>query len=156
MTKPLILFLGNSILADDRIALIIGEILSKRLESEGKDVELIEKTGYSLLDYLEGRESVIIVDSVMTGRHRIGEILTLTPDDLERFSPSSSHYTGIPELLKLMKQLDLVLPTDFRVIGIEVEDPYTVSTKISRKLETEVTRIAEAIHKIISVPPECS
>jgi hydrogenase maturation protease len=152
MTKPLILFLGNSILADDRIGLIIGEMLKERLESEGKDVEVIEKIGYSLLDYVEGRESVIIVDSVITGRHRIGEIVSLTPDDFQRFSPSSSHYAGIPELLNLMKQLELVPPLDFRVIGIEVEDPYTVSTKISRKLEAEVNRIAEAIHKIVSAP----
>ena len=152
MTKPLILFLGNSILADDRIGLIIGEMLKERLESEGKDVEIIEKIGYSLLDYVEGRESVIIVDSVITGRHRIGEIVTLAPDDLQRFSPSSSHYAGIPELLNLMKQLDLAPPLDFRVIGIEVEDPYAVSTKISRKLETEVNHIAEAIHKILSAP----
>ncbi len=152
MTKPLILFLGNSILADDRIGLIIGEMLKEKLESEGKDVEVIEKTGYSLLDYLEGRESVIIVDSVITGRHGIGEIVSLTPDDFQRFSPSSSHYAGIPELLNLMKQLELVPPLDFRVIGIEVEDPYTVSTKISRKLETEVNRIAEAIHKVVSAP----
>ena len=152
MTKPLILFLGNSILADDRIGLIIGEMLKERLQSEGKDVEVIEKVGYSLLDYIEGRESVIIVDSVITGRHRIGEIVTLTPDDLHHFSPSSSHYAGIPELLNLMKQLELVPPRDFRVIGIEVEDPYAVSTRISRKLETEVNRIAEAVHKIVSAP----
>jgi len=51
-----------------------------------------------------------------------------------------------------MKQLGLLLPSDLRLIGIEVEDPYTVSTKISRKLETEVNRIAEAIHKIVSAP----
>jgi hydrogenase maturation protease len=152
MTKPLILFLGNSILADDRMGLIIGEMLKETLKSEGKDVEVIEKIGYSLLDYLEGRESVIIVDSVITGRHRIGEITTLTPDDLQRFSPSSSHYAGIPELLNLMKQLELAPPLDFRVIGIEVEDPYAVSTKISRKLETEVNRIAEEIHTIVSAP----
>jgi hydrogenase maturation protease len=152
MTRPLILFLGNSILADDRIGLIIGEMLKERLESEGKDVEIIEKIGYSLLDYIEGRESVIIVDSVITGRHRIGEIVSLTPDDLQRFSPSSSHYAGIPELLNLMRQLELVPPLDFRVIGIEVEDPYAVSTKISKRLETEVNQIAEAILKMISTP----
>jgi hydrogenase maturation protease len=152
MTKPLILFLGNSILADDRIGLIIGEMLKERLESEGKDVEVIEKIGYSLLDYVEGRESVIIVDSVITERHRIGEIVSLTPADLQRFSPSSAHYAGLPELLSLMKELDLAPPLDFRVIGIEVEDPYAVSTKISRKLETEVNRIAEAVHRLISAP----
>jgi hydrogenase maturation protease len=152
MTKPLVLFLGNRILADDRIGLIIGEMLKERLESEGKDVEVLEKIGYSLLDYVEGRESVIIVDSVVTGRHGIGEVVTLRPDDLQRFSPSSSHYAGLPELLSLMKELDLVPPLNFRVIGIEVEDPYAVSTKISRKLETEMNRIAEKVHRIVSAP----
>jgi hydrogenase maturation protease len=150
MTKPLILFLGNSILADDRIGLIIGEMLRETLEAEGKDVEVIEKTGYVLLDYLEGRGSVVIVDSVMTGRHRIGEIVPLTPSDLQQIQPSTSHYAGIPDLIQLMKQLGLDLPTNLRILGIEVEDPYVISTKISTKLETEVDQIAEAIHRIIS------
>jgi len=152
MTKPLILFLGNSILADDRIGLIIGEMLKETLEAEGKDVEIIEKTGYALLDYLEGREKVIIVDSVITGKHKTGEIVNLEPHDLRRFSPSASHYAGIPESIELMKQLGLGPPENFKIIGIEVEDPYTISTKISPKLETEVNQIAEAIHKIVSEP----
>jgi len=150
MTKPLVLFLGNSILADDRIGLILGEMLRETLEAEGNDVEVIEKTGYVLLDYLEGRERVIIVDSVMTGRHRIGEVVMLRPCDLQQIQPSSSHYAGIPELIKLMRELGLDLPRDFRILGIEVEDPYVISTKMSARLEKEVNQIAEAIHRAIS------
>jgi len=150
LTKSLILFLGNRILADDRIGLIIGEMLKRTLEAEGKDVEIVEETGFSLIDHLEGREDVTIIDSVMTGTHRVGEIVTLEPGQFQHLSPFSSHYGGIPEAIELMRQLDLEAPVYLRLIGIEVEDPYVVSTKMSDKLEGEVNRIADAIHVAIS------
>ena len=150
MTNPLILFLGNRILADDRIGLNIGEMLKGTLEAEGRDVEIIEESGFSLIDYLEGRENVTIVDSVRTGLHEVGEVVILGHDDFQRLSPFASHYGGIPEALALMRQLDLQVPSTLRLIGIEVEEPYVVSTKMCDKLEMEVTRIADEIHTAVS------
>jgi Ni,Fe-hydrogenase maturation factor len=67
--KKLVLFLGSSILGDDRVGLVVGEMLKKRLESAGYEVEILEKSGFSLIDYLENREEVVIVGSVKTGKH---------------------------------------------------------------------------------------
>ena len=49
-----------------------------------------------------------------------------------------------------MRQLDLQVPSTLRLIGIEVEEPYVVSTKMCDKLEMEVTRIADEIHTAVS------
>ena len=148
--KLLVLFLGNPILADDKIGLVLGEMLKPTLESEGHEVEILEKTGFSLIDYLENRRAAVIVDSVKTGKHEVGEIVTIRPEDFQRYAPFTSHYVGIPEALKMMKQLDLNPPEHIHILGIEVEDPYTVSEGMSPKLTERLNELSEGIHKNVS------
>jgi len=148
--KLLVLFLGNPILADDKIGLVLGEMLKPMLESEGHEVEILEKTGFSLIDYLENRRAAVIVDSVKTGKHEVGEIVTIRPEDFQRYAPFTSHYVGIPEALKMMKQLDLNPPEHIYILGIEVEDPYTVSEEMSQKLTERLNELSEGIHKNVS------
>lgn len=151
MTKKLlILFLGNSILADDRIALVLGEMLKPKLESEGHEVKVLEKTGFSLIDYFENRETAVIVDSIKTGRHRVGEIVSIAPEDLRQYAPLTSHYVGIPEALKIMTELDLNPPRRVHILGIEVEDPYAISETMSPRLTERLTELSEETHRIIS------
>jgi hydrogenase maturation protease len=149
MTRPLILFLGNGILADDRVGLVIGEILKDRLEAGGNDVEIVEKTGFSLLDYFEGRERVVIVDSMETPNHKVGDIVVLRAGDLKSDAPFTSHSAGIPESIELMRRLDLG-PPDLSILGVEVEDAHTVSSSMSEKLQKELPRITEQIYQRIT------
>ena len=147
--KPLILFLGNSILSDDRIGLIIGEKLRERLESEGNEVQVLEKSGVSLIDYFEGRDQVIIVDSVESARKRAGDIVSLTLDDLLRNPPMSSHYLGLPESVRLMNSLGIEQPKQLRILGIAVDNTLTVSEKISENLENQLPKLETEIHSAI-------
>jgi hydrogenase maturation protease len=147
--KPLILFLGNSILSDDRIGLIIGERLRQRLESKGNEVQVLEKSGVSLIDHIEGRDQVIIVDSVQSVGKRAGEIVTLTLDDLLRDPPMSSHYLGLPESMRLMDSLGLESPKQFRILGIVVDNPLTVSEDISENLEVELPKLEHEVHSAV-------
>jgi hydrogenase maturation protease len=150
--KPLALFLGNPILSDDKIVLAVGEMLRKRLESAGYEVEILEKSGFSLIDHLEDREEAVIVDSVKTGRYEVGRVISLSLADFEQYAPFTSHYAGIPDALELMKQLDLNPPRHLRILGIEVEDPYTVSENMSEKLTKRLSQLAEETFSIILSP----
>jgi hydrogenase maturation protease len=122
-------------------------MLKPMLESEGHEVEILEKTGFSLIDYLENRRDAVIVDSVKTGKHKVGEIVTVKPEDFQQYAPLTSHYVGIPEALKMMTQLDLNPPEQVHIFGIEVEDPYTISEEMSQKLTVRLDELSEEIHK---------
>jgi hydrogenase maturation protease len=148
--KPLVLFLGNSILRDDRIGLVLGEMLKAKLESQGHEVQILEKTGFSLIDCLENRQEAIIVDSVKTGKHEVGEILAIRLEDFQQCAPLTSHYVGIPEALEIMRQLDLNPPENIHILGIEVEDPYAISEEMSRNLTERLDELSEKLHKRIS------
>jgi hydrogenase maturation protease len=147
--KLLVLFLGNPILSDDKIGLVIGEMLKLILESEGHEVEILEKTGFSLIDYLQNQRVAVIVDSVKTGKHEVGEIVAIKPEDFHYYAPFTSHYVGIPEALKVMTQLDLNPPQHVHILGIEVADPYTVSEEMSHELAERLDKLSEDIHKHI-------
>jgi len=143
---PLILFLGNSLYAEDRIGLLVGEILKGRLEAEGFEVEILERIGYSLIDYIAGKDSVIIVDSII-GEY--GEVKLI--EDLKSFaafSPKSPHYAGLPEAIELIKALNLPIPERILVLGIGVRDPYSIG-EIPPELNARVGDIAEKVHREI-------
>ena len=147
--KPLIIFLGNSILSDDRAGLIIGERLRERLESKGNEVQVLEKSGVSLIDYLAGRDYVIIVDSMASTEKHVGEVVTLTLDDLLRHPPMSSHYLGLAESISLMNSIGIEHAKELRIIGIVVYDPFTISEKVSEGLERELPKLEGEIYDVI-------
>ena len=149
MDNILILFLGNSIFRDDRIGLIVGERLRDKLIKLGCNVEVLEESGLTLIDVLAGWDKVIIVDSIKTGKHDVGEVFKIDLDEFHRIKSISPHYTGLPETLELLKGLNLSPPKHIQVIGIEVFDPYTVDDKLSDVLACKVDDIVKAVYNII-------
>lgn len=147
--KPLILFIGNYLFKDDKISLIIGEKLKPTLEKEGFEIEVIDKSGLSLIDYIEGRDLVIIVDSIVTSKYQVGEVVEVDLGEVERQSIWSPHYMNLPETLKTMKELGINIPRELYVIGIEVSDVYMVSEEISDELEKKLEEITGKVYDVI-------
>ena len=80
---------------------------------------------------------------------RAGEIVSLTLDDLLRYPPMSSHYLGLPESIRLMNSLGLEQPKQLRILGIVVDNPLTVSEKISENLENALPKLETELHSAI-------
>ncbi|MDI9609780.1 MAG: hydrogenase maturation protease [Archaeoglobales archaeon] len=141
--------MGNPIYSDDRIGLIVGEKLKEKLEAEGFEVKILERMGYTLIDYIAGHETVFVVDSI---KGKVGEIVLI--DNLEdlkiRFS-KSPHYAGLPETIELMKALNLSVPKKLVVIGIGVKNPYTISEKMSPELELMLESIASEVYCTVKI-----
>ncbi len=148
------IFLGNSIFGDDSIALKVGERLKARLQTAGWEVHTAERTGFALLDYLEGYESAVIVDSIQGDAATQGDVEEYTLGDFKLLKPISPHYAGIPEALELMETLCMGLPR-VRIIGISILDPYGLSTELSNELRTKVETIGgQVYHQIVNETPE--
>lgn len=141
-------FIGNSIFGDDRIGLIIGNNLKDRVEKLGFDVHIIERTGFALLDCLEGYENAVVVDSVCTKRNHAGEVLSLSVDAFSSIKSRAAHFSGVPEAVQLMKELGLDVP-NVVVLGIAVKNPYDLSTEISDDLRQTAGAISNAVYSRI-------
>lgn len=148
-SKTIILFLGNPIFSDDKVGLLIGEELKSKLESLGFKVEVLERTGFNIIDYIEGFDTAIIVDSIKTGRYRPGEVVVFKVEDFKPTAPTTPHYSGIPEAIELMKALGLKCPIRTYVIAVEVEDPYTISENLTPPLEKVLERVKMRVYEEI-------
>lgn len=137
--RVLVLGLGNDILTDDAVALHVVQAARGLLASEREiEVKATTEMGLALLDEIADRESVILVDSVQTGRAPPGHIHEIDAENLSRVLTTSPHFLGIGETLALGRMLGLGMPQHVRIFAIEVADPFTLGTTMTAAVEAAV------------------
>jgi hydrogenase maturation protease len=150
-TKTLILGLGNPILSDDGIGLVVAERLKGRVE--GVDVISTPLTGLHLLDLLVGYDALFLIDAMITTESPPGELKFISPDEVS-LPTLASHGFNLLEILKLGKKLGLSVPELKWVYGITIgrspafgEEP---SPELMKKVEAMASQIASHIREKLS------
>ena len=156
--KTLVLGLGNDILTDDAIGLEVAREVARRLDGDDRvDVRETMEMGLALLDFIVGYETVILVDSIQTGRAAPGHIHEITHERLKSLPRPTPHFLGVAETLLLGRQLGLAMPTRLRIFAIEVEAPFTFSTQMTpalqRTLPLAVERVVAAVERATAESP---
>lgn len=124
-TKTLVLGLGNDLLSDDAVGILAARKLKEECSGQAEVIES-NLSGLALLELFVGFDKAIIIDAIQTGKNSPGTIYELKPADLGSVFAPSPHYTGLPELLALAKELELDFPKDIRIFAMEVADPHTI------------------------------
>ncbi len=145
--RILVLGLGNELLGDDAVGLLVVRELRKLIS--GVDFKESNLMGIKLIDELIGYDVVFIIDSIKTGGEP-GTVYVLDPDELKAGRAPSPHYTGVPEALELARALGMGAPLIVRIYAVEVRDPYTIRTGLSEELEKKLPEIVSKIGKMIS------
>lgn len=145
MSRKTAIFLGNSIFGDDQIGLIVGSMLTERLADIGFDVQIAERTGFALVDCLEGYDSAVVVDSICTGSNPLGEVLSYAPEDFATADIAVPHFAGVPEATQLMKALN-IRTAKLAIVGINVKDPFTLSENLSDELSRMTDTISKKVY----------
>lgn len=144
----LVLGLGNDILGDDAIGILAARELRPGLPESMEVVESAE-AGLALLERFEGRERVLILDSIMTRQCEPGTVLELGPEDFGKVAAPSPHYAGLPEVLALAGRLEIPFPSEIRILAMEVEDPFEIreglTPKVAAALAGFVARAREVL-----------
>ncbi|MCX8108748.1 MAG: hydrogenase maturation protease [Verrucomicrobiae bacterium] len=148
--KILLLGLGNDILSDDAIGLLVVRAIARDLrESEEIDVCETTEMGLALLDFLAGYDAALIVDSVRTGHSPPGTVHAIDAMNLRRLDVHAPHLLGVGETLVLGRQLGLAMPTRVTIAAVEVEDPYTVGTQLSAALAVALPEVLRRVHLLL-------
>ena len=144
--KTLLLGLGNDLLTDDSVGLLVAAALRERLASQ-TDLTVLSSAemGLSLLDLVTGFDTVAIVDAVQTGQSPPGFVHELDDTSLPSAPAISPHFVGIGEALALGRQLGLPVPRQVLIFGVEVQDPFTVGTHLTPALAAALPGIVERI-----------
>ncbi len=135
-SKILLLGLGNDILTDDAIGLLLVRKLRDELAADPRlDVRETQEMGLALLDFLSGYREVVLVDAIQTGRVPPGTVHELDAAGLKSLTGRTPHFLGVGETLALGQQLGLPMPARVRIFAVEVADAHTLGTQLSPDLE---------------------
>ena len=136
--KILIIGLGNPILGDDGVGWVVAHKVEALLSEWGGSVEVdyLALGGLSLMERLIGYEKVILIDSLTTGKHRQGEVITFTLEelvDLTSGHTTAAHDTSLKTALATGRQLGAILPADkdVHVVAIEAQNVYDFKKSLS-------------------------
>ena len=144
--KTLLLGLGNDLLTDDAVGLHVAAALRERFAGrEGLTVLSSSEMGLSLLDLVAGFDVVMVVDAVQTGQSPPGFVHELDDASLPSVPAISPHFLGIGEALALGRKLGVPVPRQALIFAIEVQDPFTVGTRLTPALAAALPRIVERI-----------
>ena len=153
--RPLLLLgLGNDILTDDAVGLhVVHELRSRLAGCPSIDIRETAEMGLALLDFITGYRTVVIVDSIQTGKASPGFVHELDAAALNQLTGRTPHFVGVSDTLALGRQLGLAMPEQVRIFAIEVEDPFTLGMAMTPALQSAlpgiVQRLAVAVQKLI-------
>ncbi len=144
--KVLLLGLGNDVLSDDAVGLVIARALTAEFaDDETVDVRETAEMGLALLDFIVGYSSAIIVDSIQTSNAPPGTVHAFDADKLECLQGRTPHFLGVGETLALGRRLGLPMPTRVRVLAVEVDDPFTLGAELTAPLRSALPRIVDVV-----------
>lgn len=153
VTKPsVIIGLGNPVLADDTIGLLIVKEMKVRLASRFPQVDfrLNYSGGFDLLYDLIDFNHAIIVDSINTNKAFPGYCHEFSLEDFKTIPQPcvvDSHGMNLITILETGKKCGYTMPTDIAVFGIEGMEFYRLSEFPSTQVYQNRKNIIEKITK---------
>lgn len=150
--KTLVLGMGNTLLSDDGIGIIIKRYLEKRLNG-AREIDFVETNwgGFRIIDILSGYDYAVIIDSIKTAGKPQGYIHQLEADDLlPTLRLTSYHDINFATALKLAESIDAKIPSSIDIFAVEVENNYTISENLSPALWKSIAKCSALIIRQLS------
>jgi len=145
--KTLVLGLGNPVVSDDRVGLLVAQELEPILAGR-PEVEVGEDYwgGIRLMERLIGYQRAIIVDAIVTGSPP-GTIHRLTPGSIGTQHSASAHDVNLPTALEFGRRAGVELPADDQIllIGVEAEDVLNISEECTPAVLAAVPHAVEEV-----------
>ena len=158
--KILIIGLGNPILGDDGIGWHVAEKLRNQLfpndgfanDNLSIDVESLALGGIRLMEELIDYHHAIIIDAIQTGKTPIGTVTHFSLEDFPTWPgghTGSSHDTNFTTAMEMGRKMKLALPDQIDIIGIEAENIYEFSEKLSPQVEKSIPEALMLVNKLL-------
>ncbi len=149
--KTLVLGLGNPILTDDGVGVLVAEAVRNRLP-ENTPVEIAEVSvgGLTLMENMIGYDRVILIDAFFSGLEgKPGAFYRMTLEDLRTISPTqhsaSPHDASLVTALETGRRMGLTLPENITVFAIEVDNVTEFGDRPTPPVAAAVPLVAAAV-----------
>jgi hydrogenase maturation protease len=171
--RRVVVGIGNPILTDDAAGLLLAREVRRRLGRERWDLIELAAGGLEIMEAVLGYEQAVVIDSIVTGRGAPGDLYLVDSGqgasagrepaaageepnagngepaseqgEAGLRSGDSSHQIGLLEGLDLGRRLGLAVPENLRLYALEVADPFTFGTRLTRGVEESIPDAAARI-----------
>ena len=153
--KTLILGLGNPILTDDGIGVLVAESVRYQLPADTPiDINEVSVGGLTLMESMIGYDRVILIDALQHKYGKPGDIHRMTLADLKTISPTqhtaSPHDANLITALEMGRRMGLHLPQDVVIYAIEVENISEFSDQPTPSVAAAIPWVTDAILREVS------
>lgn len=150
MAKTLILGLGNPILTDDGVGVLVAEEIRTHLNSTPDiDIKEVSIGGLTLMETMIGYERVILIDAIIKGSGTPGTFHKLSLEELHSLSPprhlSSPHDVTLTTAIDVGRKMGLPLPDIITIFAIEVENITDFSDRPTPAVAAVIPVVAQAV-----------
>ncbi|MDR2551218.1 MAG: hydrogenase maturation protease [Desulfobulbus sp.] len=149
--KCVVIGIGNPYLQDDRAGVVVVE----QLEREGLacHTEVVYTVGFEVMDKVRGYERAIVVDACKLG-NAPGSILEVSVDDIfTTHALVNSHAITLGTTLKTgYVCFPEEMPTEIRILLIEVKEIKEFTQQMSPEVERAVTEVVARIRDLVTAP----
>jgi hydrogenase maturation protease len=149
--KILVLGLGNPILTDDGIGVLVAEEVRARLpEDTSIDISEVSVGGLTLMESMIGYDRVILVDAFQ----RLdgccpGKVHKMSLDDLRSISPTqhsaSPHDASLVTAIETGRRMGIQLPEEITIFAIEVENVMDFSDHPTPSVAAVIPQVIESV-----------
>lgn len=151
MAALTVIGVGNRLRGDDAVGPLLIDALSMQPDNE---LELVDagSDALGILEFLENRKRVIIVDACTMGRTP-GSVVCFDASEADMVldrDPMSLHGLGLAETLQMGESMQM-LPEDLKIIGIEpnsIQFNATLSQPVERAMKMAIKKVYEMLHII--------
>ena len=140
-TSTRVLGLGNEILGDDALGILVARQVQARF---GEAVEVVSssQSGFHVMDELLGVSRLLVVDSIRTGAAKPGTVYVLDEHAIPPAPGVSSHSLGIFEVL-----------AECVILAVEVADCTTVGGSMHPDVAAAIPVVLEWIGHYLAAEP---
>lgn len=143
--KTALIGLGNPIVSDDAVGIRAVEALEKE-PWEDVDVKIASVGGMELVEMMLDYPRAIVVDSILTGKNKVGTVIRITPEDFsESKNISNLHNVGFIQALKFWSSAGGSVPEDIVIYAMEVEDVSTFSETMTPGVESSLPELISRV-----------
>jgi hydrogenase maturation protease len=152
---------GHPAAGDDALGPLVARALRDLGLPEGVELVDLGANPARLLDHLDDRTALILVDAIVCEGRAPGELIDVAwPEALSALtlgssSPSTTHGLGVAEQLTLVEQLGM-RPRAVRVVGLTIDQAAIgtdVSDAVRDRLPALVDRVRLACREMMAVSP---
>ena len=156
-SKTAVIGIGNSILSDDGVgikAVKVLESIYKAKHKGGSEVtEFIEVStgGINLMEYMAGFRKAVIIDAIVTGRHKAGTVFKfIYPDIPFTRNTVSTHDVDMPAALEMGRYLGISLPSEIIIFAVEAKDTVNFGENLTEEVESALINVVNEIKSMLN------